>query len=488
VNAAALLLPFVVALPPGASAPPPGSVPQSTRTAVLDRQLGLVALRLPKRGIAQTLRRLRAAPGVRYVERDAPITLASTPESCLTVGKESETPDPGWRTAIHLSTRSAAGMVIGIADSGVDDDRLAPRQVPMLFRAAGGNAHPSDPLGHGTAVASMLIANRKDVGVVGIVPDATLLSARIVNQGSCSQTVLEHGLIASFGWLRRQGAQIVNVSATATPSRALVESLRALQLSGALVVAAVGNGGAIAGRDAFPASQPGVLGVGALAPGSSTVVYSRSTQGKQVDLVAPDEGVKVIASSAIAKSAETVFTPAGTSFSAPLVTAAAAMVWATHRNWNAAEVADALVRSATPLGAGAPSRVWGYGRLDVSRALRAVRVPDPREPNDWVAAAQAQRPLGPGAVVVASLGYAGDQIDAYPVDIPAGAKVRAILRRGGRGLTMRLLPLHTTDAALGKVARERSHGAQMALPAGRHLLVVARSGGAGPYTLALARS
>ena len=53
------------------------------------------------------------------------------------------------------------------------------------------------------------------------------------------------------------------------------------------------------------------------------------------------------------------------------MTAAAAMVWATHRSWDAAEVAGALVRTATPLGTGAPSRDWGYGRLDVSRALRA---------------------------------------------------------------------------------------------------------------------
>jgi Subtilase family len=488
VNAAALLLPFVVALPPGAAAPPPGSLPRAARITVLDRQLGLVAVRLPRRGVARTLVRLRAAPGVRYVERDAPVRLASTPEGCLTVGRESETPDPAWRTTIHLSTRSAAGMVIGIADSGVDDDRLAPRQVPLLFRASGGTRRPGDPLGHGTAVASLLVANRPDVGVVGIVPDATLLSSRIVNQGSCSQSVLEHGLIASFGWLRHQGAQIVNVSATATPSRALVESLRALQLAGALVVAAVGNGGAIAGRDAFPASQPGVLGVGALAPGSATVVYIRSTRGRQVDLVAPDEGIKVIASSAITTSAETVMTPAGTSFAAPLVTAAAAMVWATHRDWNAAEVTDALVRSATPLGRAAPSRDWGYGRLDVSRALHAARQPDPREPNDWVAAAQAQRPLRPGAVVVASLGYAGDSIDAYPVDVPSGSKVRAVLRRGGRNLTMRLLPLHTTDAALDAAARSHARGTQLAIPPGRHLLVVARSTGAGSYALALARS
>ena len=238
---------------------------------VLDRELGLVAVRLPKRGVAASLRRLRAAPGVRYVERDAPVSLAG--EGCDIVGRDNSPKDPNWRAAIHLSTRSAAGMLIGIADSGVDDDRLAPRQAPALYLALGGPKLPRDPLGHGTAVASLLVANRPDVGVVGIVPDATLLSARIIRRGAgCSEHVLEDGLVRALGWLRRQGAQVVNVSATAQRTHALVESLRALELSGALVVAAVGNGGAIAAPDKFPASEPGVLGVGALSPRSSTQV------------------------------------------------------------------------------------------------------------------------------------------------------------------------------------------------------------------------
>ena len=184
-NVAALLLPFVVALPPGASAPPPGSLPAAARVTTLDRELGLVLVRLPERGAAPALRRLRAAPGVRYVERDAPFSLAN--EGCDPLGQEAVKAYPGWRSAIHLSTRSAAGIVIGIADSGIDDDRLAPRQAPLLHLSAGGKQIPHDPVGHGTAVASLLVANRPDVGVVGIVPDATLLSARIVKSASCNE-------------------------------------------------------------------------------------------------------------------------------------------------------------------------------------------------------------------------------------------------------------------------------------------------------------
>lgn len=483
-NVAALLVPFVVALPPGAAAPPPGALPPAAHVRVLDRQLGLALVRLPRRGLAPALRRLRAAPGVRYVERDAPLTLADDDESCQRVGLEAEKGYPGWRTAIHLSKRSAAGMLIGIADSGVDDDRLAPRQAPLLHIAAGGDSRPHDPLGHGTAVASMLVANRPDVGVVGLVPDATLLSARIIRKGNCSDPVLEDGLVAALGWLRRQGAQVVNISATTRRSAALVESLRALQLSGSLVVAAVGNNGIKPGA-AFPASQPGVLGVGALAPGSSTQVWKGSTRGSQVDVVAPAEGIKVLATGVLTTS-ETAITPNGTSFSAPLVTAAAAMVWATHRDWTATEIANSLVRSATPLGTGLPSRNWGYGRLDVNKALHTTKLPDPHEPNDWVAAALGQRPLHPGAVVVASLGWAGDSVDAYTVDVPVGTTAQAVLRSGGPGVSLGVLSIRAKDDALAAVAR--TNASEVVVPEGRHLVVVARSHGAGAYTLALSPS
>jgi hypothetical protein len=161
------------------------------------------------------------------------------------------------------------------------------------------------------------------------------------------------------------------------------------------------------------------------------------------------------------------------------------MVWATHRDWTAAEVASALTSTATPLGKHVPSPSSGYGVLNVSRALHAQKLPDSHEPNDWVSAATAQRPLRPGSVVVASLGWAGDHVDAYAVDVPKGETVRATLRRGARGLTLDVLPVGTTDTRLWVAAGRRSRASQITLPGGRSILVVGRSQGAGPYTLAL---
>jgi hypothetical protein len=86
---------------------------------------------------------------------------------------------------------------------------------------------------------------------------------------------------------------------------------------------------------------------------------------------------------------------------------------------------------------------------------------------------------------VASLGYAGDAIDAYTVDVPAGRTVQAMLRGDVRGLMLGVLPVKAGDERLQALAREGTGASHIALPAGRSILVVARAQGAGPYRLAL---
>ena len=87
---------------------------------------------------------------------------------------------------------------------------------------------------------------------------------------------------------------------------------------------------------------------------------------------------------------------------------------------------------------------------------------------------------------MASLGWAGDRVDLYTVDVPAGTKAqgRPAARRatGSRSAGCRS---DATDAVLTGVPRTRLTGSQITLPAGRSLLEVTRGQGAGPYTLAL---
>ena len=168
------------------------------------------------------------------------------------------------------------------------------------------------------------------------------------------------------------------------------------------------------------------------------------------------------------------------------------MVWATHRDWNAAEVANALVRSANarPLGkAAVPNTDWGYGSLDVRAALHEAKLPDPHEPNDWVAAALAQRPLHPGAVVDREprLRAAITSTPTRSTCRPAATRAPCCAGRARRDAARAL------DPRQRRRPERRGQGAApvpraSTLPAGRSLVVVARRQGAGAYTLALSGS
>ena len=246
----------------------------------------------------------------------------------------------------------------------------------------------ADQVDHGTEVASLIGADRPDLGIQGVAPDVGLAIARIAKSGNCDTGTISRNLIAAFAWFRNIGdVQIVNVSATLVPSPALVESLRALQEAGTLVVAATGNS-AKPGKSTFPAAEPHVLGVGALGNGSRSVWSQSGRRGPQVDLVAPGGGLGVVYSSFGSPDQQWGSTTLATSFATPLVSGAAALVWARHSAWDASRVAAALMMSATHLSGARPNTISGYGLLNVKAALRAMPPADLDEPNDWASAAR----------------------------------------------------------------------------------------------------
>ena len=335
-----------------------------------------------------------------------------------------------WRSTIHLSRHSAAGFTVGIADSGADVSRLGGTRDRLQTRnfTQGSVTTVPDELNHGTMVASLIAGSRSDLNISGVAPDAGLAIARIVKQGACNATTIAQNLIAAFTWFRSIGdVQIVNVSANIPPNQALIESLRELQETGTLVVAAMGNA-ANPGKDTFPASQPHVLGVGALESGSKTKVWANSGRGKQVDLVAPGGGSGVIVSSLVTPTAQFGGTPDGTSFASPLVAGAAALVWAKHPAWDASRVSAALTSSAKHLSGARPNNTSGYGLLDVKAALAASPPADLDEPNDWASAVRSHSSLVHRTKLAARVGGNDDPPDAYPIDTMGSLTVRIVAK------------------------------------------------------------
>jgi subtilisin family serine protease len=279
--------------------------------------------------------------------------------------------------------RAAAGVRIAVVDSGADlrAPDLADK-APHTWSVVSRSGRVRDTLGHGTFVASLAAGSVSNgVGISGFGGDARLLVVQALDAEGYLTDVDE---AAAIVYAVRHGAKIVNLS-IGGPETSLVEqrAIRWAARRNVLVVAAAGNGHDEGNQPEYPAAllQPlGSRGRGGtgLAVGATTMDGTRarfSNTGSYLSLAAP--GYNVFA----AESADAPWPRAqlpwaspgyygwasGTSFSAPQVAGAAALVWAANPRLTARQVAKVLKDSAT---GSAWSPDLGWGRLDSAAAVQ----------------------------------------------------------------------------------------------------------------------
>jgi subtilisin family serine protease len=176
---------------------------------------------------------------------------------------------------------------------------------------------PTDLLGHGTAVAHVIRA------VVGseLIDRIRLMPMRVAFGLNGSGTVNPAALAEAIYYAADNGAHIINISLGGAQRYEIVAAaIQYAQGKGVALVVAAGNSG---GAPLFPASEPGVLSVGAL--DRNNAVLTSSARGAGVDIFA--SGVDMITST---NTAGMTFQPSGTSFAAPVVSATLALLQAIH--------------------------------------------------------------------------------------------------------------------------------------------------------------
>jgi len=391
-----------------------GYTTASALAAALRTTPALVVRRLPALHVAElraadrgrAASRLRRAPGIRFVQRPAARSSAGEPGLALA----SLTPRALWEwqyRAIHEDAvpaavlRAAASVEIAVVDTGADlsaPDLAAKR--PLAYNTRTGTADVRDPNGHGTFVASLAAGSvTNGDGIAGAGGDAQLLVVKATSSGGSFTDVDE---AAGILYAVDHGAKIVNLS-IGGPTTSLTEQ-RALDYAiehGVLVVAAVGNEYDAGNPVEYPAAllqPPGSNGSGGagLAVTASTAGGLRAAfanTGSWVSLAAPGEGVF----GAVSALASTALFPrsvlpgaqsglygygSGTSFAAPQVSGAAALVWAANPALTAGQVAEILKETASGQGRWTPG--LGFGVIDVAaavaRAQSGVPVTPPAPP------------------------------------------------------------------------------------------------------------
>ncbi len=418
----------------------PATLVQLTRTG---QQTEAAALRRAgARQIDAALRLWRIEPDVAAATvaalRARNAVVFAQAERTYRVAAASDTPDPlqadeWWLAQIGVSglTPPGPGVPVTIVDSGLDVQHPEFLGRPDTITL---NAQEPAPLGgeHGTSVASVIGAPVNGVGLVGVYPRVVL---RSWDAAKGDGTQLESGEI-SGGILAaaRAGKSVINLSLGSDVSDLSIElAVSEAVASGSLVVAASGNDGDRGSPLGYPAAYPHVTTVGATDRNGAVAPFS--SRSSYVDLAAPGDGIVV--ASALGNNWRAA---SGTSFSSPMVAAAAAWVWTARPELTAGQVAEILRRSATDIAPAGRDQASGFGILNVAAAL-ALPAPirDPYEPNDDIdqvdpngdryvskepALSTASKRTGR---IAGRVDRYEDPRDVFRVWVPAGARVTATL-------------------------------------------------------------
>lgn len=288
-------------------------------------------------------------------------------------------------------TTGDPSIVVAVVDTGVDP--MQPDLAAAIYTNAGetpGNGMDDDgnglvddvhgwdfadddpdtldafPLTHGTLVAGLIAGQAQ-----GLAPGVTILPIKIFSDSGSDpafDTVAHDGIEYALA----RGARVIQIAwelRESPPGPALSTALADAQSAGALIVVAAGNDGT--DLDVTP-DYPASLGLPDEIVAGATDRYDHpvdlpglfvSNHGAVVDLAAPGETL----TSDYPGGGTFLFS--GTSASAPLVSAAAALAWSANPSLSAAQVKAALVAGADRLPALA-GWVSSGGRLNAGNAVR----------------------------------------------------------------------------------------------------------------------
>ena len=300
-----------------------------------------------------------------------------------------------------------AGVLVAVIDSGLRFGGAdAPENVrrDLDFDFVNDDVDAEDENGHGTHIIGTIAQKTNnpinDAGgfsVAGVAPKASILPIKVLDRfgdGTVSDTA------AAILYAADKGAKVINLSLGGEFSRSLCDAVAVASRS-ALVVAASGNeaeGGVV--PVSYPGACPRAMGIGAIRYNGSRAPYSNagcelaatgpggdlSSNGRLFPRTAngedPHNGILQESwdPGRNADNGFAFFFDSGTSMAAAHAAGAAAVLLGI--NPDLATVRRAMLASTRDLGPTAPDDEYGFGALDLGRAVSMIQsgnVPTPRQ-------------------------------------------------------------------------------------------------------------
>ena len=206
-------------------------------------------------------------------------------------------------------------VTVAVIDTGVcmSHEDLQDRVLDNGYDFVDDDDDPDDVFGHGCSVAGIIAANIDNgIGIAGFAPNASILPVRVLGPGGSGSMA---DVAAGIVYAADEGADIVNLSlGSMVGSQVTKDAVDYAVNKGVTVIASAGNSGGSA--PGYPARYENVVAVGAVDPNGARSSFSNKggdiwAPGRDVHTTFLDNGYKALN---------------GTSFSAPYVSAMAAVL------------------------------------------------------------------------------------------------------------------------------------------------------------------
>ena len=312
----------------------------------------------------------------------------STPEYDRSNGAVSSGAISAWQKGA-----TGQGVKLAVVDSGINLSlaEFAGRIDPAS-RDVAGTRGLGDEDGHGTAVTATAAGARNDAHNMGVAFDATILSFRADTPGSCTTTGEKEGckfndsaIAQGIDAARAAGAKVVNLSLGGSgPGTSAMQAMQRAVNAGIILVISAGNDGedpvkgansnsfALIPAQNFPGQViiAGSIGVNDGAGGTDlnqlSAFSNKAGTGSAYYLTALGYRVRTI------NHEGTGYLYSGTSFSAPVISGAVALMAQAFPNLTAPQIVDILFQTADDLGAAGVDSIFGRGRLNIARAFQPI--------------------------------------------------------------------------------------------------------------------
>jgi subtilisin family serine protease len=424
------------------------------------------------------LERLRRRPDVGGIEPDRPLRIEPAGLTLAAADLPAASVAATGAPALWAEGQTGRGAVIAVLDTGLVAG------FPQLSRARGSWFDPyeqhktpydEDVRAHGTEVADIIVA---------MAPDVRLMAARVFSDGGRSSTSSVHRV---FEWVldpdddpaTDDSPDVVNGSwddgGPGHCEREFDGDIAALRAAGVVPVFAAGNSGPAAGSGGSPASTPGAVSVGSVSAADVVSPFSGrgpspcgggpfptlSAYGEGITLQAPGGSAVVVS---------------GTSFAAPQVSGALALLAAMFPGSTPEALVAALVNGARDIAVPGADSDTGAGVLDVAHAAALLAGADHAGPRVTINARWSQDSAHLGLVLS---GVAHERGGGTGSGVTASAFI-SLHGVPAKPLALTATPRDATSAALAGLVPARK--IRRIVDGRHHLFVHARdaSGNWGP--------